>query len=143
VKHVAMKVIRPRNSLVCWGDIMVRRKKKESDYVFSEHVVLITKKDCDKCSFVKRKIAERIPNYDKYMDIIDAESSDGLAIIAYHQLIECGAPMPFLEIGHVWYKEGYKQAKSQIDDKIVWTAIASKVAKKLEEELLEIMEDLH
>lgn len=58
--------------------------------------ILITKKDCDKCDWLKDKINKE--NLD--VDIFDAKSKEGMAHLTYHELWNTGeiVPMPVLII---------------------------------------------
>ncbi len=58
--------------------------------------ILITKEDCQKCDWLKDKISKE--NLD--VDIFDAESTDGIAHLTYHELWNTGeiVAMPVLII---------------------------------------------
>ena len=106
--------------------------KVEKDWEFSKPVVLLTTDGCEKCKYVKDHIKD-FPKLDKKVQIIDATTSDGMAILAYHQMLE-GAPMPFLEIKDQWYEKGYKKAYSKVKNEAIYTAKAGALVKRIKEE---------
>lgn len=59
-----------------------------------DEIILITKKDCKKCEWIKDKIqAEELD-----VKVIDADSTDGMAHLSYHELYNPSDPphMPIL-----------------------------------------------
>ena len=57
-------------------------------------MILVTKKDCQKCDWIKQKIDLHNING---IEIVDGESIDGMSILAYNELLE-GKSFPFLII---------------------------------------------
>ena len=106
--------------------------KIEKDWAFSKPVVLLTKEGCEKCEYVQDHIKD-FPKLEKHVQIIDATSDEGMAIIAYHMMIESGAPMPFLEINNEWYEKGYTKALSKVKNEVIYTAKAGALVKKIKE----------
>ena len=53
--------------------------------------ILVTKKDCQKCDWLKKKIP---PN--NGIDFIDAETPEGMALLAYHEIFNEDTQIPLL-----------------------------------------------
>ncbi len=64
-------------------------------------IILFTKSDCQKCDHVMEKMPEGVD-----VNILDAETVDGMALAAYHEILE--EDMPVLVVDDVVFTGALK-----------------------------------